>query len=284
MASGFHDIWASISSWFQGLDVREVLKFLGEKLLEGVFQAVAVVVIGWLVLYRQWRQLTQGRSDQVVFSANLLTPIGEPAGRGRSLPAPAPDRAAAPDGRPAPGQRGAAAGDPQPGRAGQPRRPDPRDRGDGRLRDRQRHRQQRGREPGLRIVPARPVAAGRDLRGSEGRPQVLHPGAADPSRRSRPPGVLGLVPRARPGRGMVPLLADRHPPPDRAPLPGGTGAAEGIARRGHQGEPAAAGRSPGASPASPPTRRWASTSTSRSSSRPSPSTGCVIYRRSPSWD
>jgi hypothetical protein len=79
MASGFHDIWASISTWFQGLDARGVLLFLGEKLLEGVLQAVAVVVIGWLVLYRQWRQLTQGRSDQVVFSANLLTPIGEPA-------------------------------------------------------------------------------------------------------------------------------------------------------------------------------------------------------------
>jgi hypothetical protein len=80
MDSGFQDIWASISSWFQGFDAREVLKFLGEKVLEGIFQAVAVVVIGWLVLYRQWRQLTQGRSDQVVFSANLLTPIGEPAG------------------------------------------------------------------------------------------------------------------------------------------------------------------------------------------------------------
>jgi hypothetical protein len=79
MASGFHDIWAAIPSWFQGLDARGILWFLGEKLLEGVFQAVAVVVIGWLVLYRQWRQLTQGRSDQVVFSANLLTPIGEPA-------------------------------------------------------------------------------------------------------------------------------------------------------------------------------------------------------------
>ncbi|MGP0069827.1 MAG: hypothetical protein ACLQGP_40275 [Isosphaeraceae bacterium] len=77
MDSGFHDIWASISSWFQGIDVREVLELLGEKLLEGIFQAVAVVVIGWLVLYRQWRQITQGRSDQVVFSANLLTPIGE---------------------------------------------------------------------------------------------------------------------------------------------------------------------------------------------------------------
>ncbi len=79
MDSGFQDLWASISSWLQGLDVRELLKFLGEKLLEGVLQASAVVVIGWLVLYRQWRQLIQGRSDQVVFSANLLTPIGDPA-------------------------------------------------------------------------------------------------------------------------------------------------------------------------------------------------------------
>ena len=48
---------------------------IGEKLFEGLLQAIAVVVIGWLVVYRQWRQLTQGRSDQVVFSANLLTPI-----------------------------------------------------------------------------------------------------------------------------------------------------------------------------------------------------------------
>ena len=32
-------------------------------------------MIGWLVLYRQWRQLMQGRSDQVIFSANLLTPL-----------------------------------------------------------------------------------------------------------------------------------------------------------------------------------------------------------------
>src|SRR5437762_1091370 len=46
--------------------------------LEGSLQAMAVVVIGWLVLYRQWRQLTQGKSDQVVFSANILTPLGEP--------------------------------------------------------------------------------------------------------------------------------------------------------------------------------------------------------------
>ncbi len=53
---------------------------MAEKLFAGLFQAIAVVVIGWLVVYRQWRQLTQGRSDQVVFSANLLTPIdGEPA-------------------------------------------------------------------------------------------------------------------------------------------------------------------------------------------------------------
>jgi hypothetical protein len=54
--------------------------FVGEKLFEGLLQAIAVVVIGWLVVYRQWRQLTQGRSDQVVFSANLLTPIGGPTG------------------------------------------------------------------------------------------------------------------------------------------------------------------------------------------------------------
>jgi len=79
MASWFNDAWTSIVSWLMGLNARDVLFFLGGKLLEGALQAVAVVVIGWLVLYRQWRQLTQGRSDQVVFSANLLTPLGGPA-------------------------------------------------------------------------------------------------------------------------------------------------------------------------------------------------------------
>src|SRR3954447_20941077 len=77
MAPWTDDLWALIPSWLQGIDARGVLGFIAEKLFEGLLQAVAVLVIGWLVLYRQWRQLTQGRSDQVVFSANLLTPIGE---------------------------------------------------------------------------------------------------------------------------------------------------------------------------------------------------------------
>jgi len=78
MPSWFNDAWAYFLSLLQGIDVRSSLLFLGEKLLAGLFQAVAVVVIGWLVLYRQWRQLTQGRSDQVIFSANLLTPLAAP--------------------------------------------------------------------------------------------------------------------------------------------------------------------------------------------------------------
>ncbi|MGO9468882.1 MAG: hypothetical protein ACLQIB_14915 [Isosphaeraceae bacterium] len=78
MASWFDDAWNSVVSWLLGLNARDVFFFLGGKLLEGLLQALAVVVIGWLVLYRQWRQLTQGRSDQVVFSANLLTPLGGP--------------------------------------------------------------------------------------------------------------------------------------------------------------------------------------------------------------
>jgi hypothetical protein len=85
MASGFYGIGASMVSWFEGIDVWGVSRFIGEKLLEGLLQALAVVVIGWLVLYRQWRQITQGRSDQVVFSANLLTPIGEPSGVGNGV-------------------------------------------------------------------------------------------------------------------------------------------------------------------------------------------------------
>ena len=76
MPSWFNDAWAYFLSLLQSIDVRSALSFLGEKLLEGLLQAVAVVVIGWLVLYRQWRQLTQGRSDQVIFSANLLTLAG----------------------------------------------------------------------------------------------------------------------------------------------------------------------------------------------------------------
>jgi hypothetical protein len=77
MSTWFNDAWASVRSLLQDLDARSMLWFLVEKLFEGLLQALAVVVIGWLVLYRQWRQLIQGRSDQVVFSANLLTPLGE---------------------------------------------------------------------------------------------------------------------------------------------------------------------------------------------------------------
>jgi hypothetical protein len=75
MSSWFDDAWASILSLTSDIDLRSVLSFLGRKLLEGLFQAIVVVVIGWLVLYRQWRQLTQGKSDQIIFSANLFTPL-----------------------------------------------------------------------------------------------------------------------------------------------------------------------------------------------------------------
>jgi hypothetical protein len=89
MPSWFNDAWAYVLSLTADLDLRSVLSFLGRKLLEGLFQAIAVVVIGWLVLYRQWRQLTQGKSDQVIFSANLFTPIEadnpQPAEGGRYL-------------------------------------------------------------------------------------------------------------------------------------------------------------------------------------------------------
>ena len=77
MSTWFNDAWAYVLSLLQSIDARSVLSFLGQKLFEGLFQAVAVVVIGWLVLYRQWRQLTQGKSDQVIFSANLFTPLGK---------------------------------------------------------------------------------------------------------------------------------------------------------------------------------------------------------------
>jgi hypothetical protein len=75
MSGWLNDAWAYLQSLAAGVDLPSVLSFLGRKLLEGLFQAAVVVVIGWLVLYRQWRQLTQGKSDQVIFSANLFTPL-----------------------------------------------------------------------------------------------------------------------------------------------------------------------------------------------------------------
>jgi len=80
MPSWISDAWAYFLSLFQSTDVRSTLSFLSQKLLDGLIQAMAVVVIGWIVLYRQWRQLTQGRSDEVIFSANLLTALGQPPG------------------------------------------------------------------------------------------------------------------------------------------------------------------------------------------------------------
>ncbi len=75
MSTWLNDLSAQIRSLAESVDTRSLLKFVGTKLLEGTFQAATVAVIGWFVLYRQWRQLTQGKSDQVVFSANLLTPL-----------------------------------------------------------------------------------------------------------------------------------------------------------------------------------------------------------------
>jgi hypothetical protein len=80
MRSWFDNIWAYLLSLLSSIDFKSALSIVGQKLVEGLIQAVAVLVIGWLVLYRQWRQLVQGKSDQVVFSANLLTPLRNPDG------------------------------------------------------------------------------------------------------------------------------------------------------------------------------------------------------------
>ena len=287
MASGFHDIWASISSWLQGLDARGVLLFLGEKLFEGLLQAVAVVVIGWLVLYRQWRQLTQGRSDQVVFSANLLTPIGEPdrpAGGWRAVSAPAPDRAAAADGRPAPGQRGAAPGDAQPGRAGHARRPDPRHRGHGRLRDRQRRRQQRRGEPGVRRRSGATSGCWRS-------PARI--GRSSASAASACCWSAATTSTAwRPGTGAASTSWSRN-----GTTSGGSSRStrsRSASRRSRQRQEQARGQDiqqnllplvdrQAHHPAGPRAVAGHQHRGARSSSRPSPSTGSVICRRSPSW-
>jgi hypothetical protein len=76
MPSWLDDAWSSILSWLQGIELESALSFLGRKLLDGLVQGLMVVVVGWVVLYRQWRRLTQGKSDEVIFSANLLTPVG----------------------------------------------------------------------------------------------------------------------------------------------------------------------------------------------------------------
>jgi hypothetical protein len=75
MSSWLQDILIYVRSIFTNFDLRSILSFLGHKLVEGLFQAVVVLLLGWFVVFRHWRQLAQGRSDQVVFSANLLTPI-----------------------------------------------------------------------------------------------------------------------------------------------------------------------------------------------------------------
>jgi hypothetical protein len=73
MGSWFSDAWAYIVSLLPGVDMRTTVIYVAEKLLAGLLQSVAVVAIGWLVLFRQWRQIMQGRSDQVIFSANIIT-------------------------------------------------------------------------------------------------------------------------------------------------------------------------------------------------------------------
>ena len=75
MSTWWNDAWVYVRSLLGDITAGTVLSFLGRKVLEGIVQAGVVVVVGWLVLYRQWRQLTQGKSDQVIFSANLFTPL-----------------------------------------------------------------------------------------------------------------------------------------------------------------------------------------------------------------
>ena len=86
MSTWLSDAWTYLVSLIGDIDAGTMLSLLGRKLLEGIVQAGVVVVVGWLVLYRQWRQLTQGKSDQVIFSANLFTPLAagdQPASDGR---------------------------------------------------------------------------------------------------------------------------------------------------------------------------------------------------------
>ena len=76
MSTWLNDAWASVRSLTRRHRCRELCsRFSDASSSRGLFRPVAVVVVGWLVLYRQWRQLTQGKSDQVIFSANLFTPL-----------------------------------------------------------------------------------------------------------------------------------------------------------------------------------------------------------------
>jgi hypothetical protein len=87
MSDWLSNAWDYLISLTANLELKSVFSFLFGKLLEGILQAIAVVVIGWLVLYRQWRQLIQGRSDQIIFSANLFTALDP-----HDQPAPAGER------------------------------------------------------------------------------------------------------------------------------------------------------------------------------------------------
>ena len=288
MPSGLHDLWASISTWWQGLDARGILLFVGEKLFEGLLQAMVVVVIGWLVVYRQWRQLTQGRSDQVIFSANLFTPLDEPADQpsadGDAVSAPAPNRPAAQDGRPAPGQCGAAPSScvtwpnrPRWSTRSSPPKERPASRSSTTLSTASReawHRHRFGADQWLMAVTCED---------RQGRPQMLHPRAPRSPRRPRAhwhPGS-GAAGTSWSRRGITTGELSRST--RSPPLPGGASAAGTRERPGHQGRTScrwsiARRIIPGFASC-----RWASTSKSPSSNRPFRSTGSDICRRSRRW-
>jgi hypothetical protein len=73
MSSWLRHVWDDLNSLLESFDPKSVVTFIGGRLLQGLIQAITVVGIGWFVLYRHWRQINQGKSDQIVFSANLFT-------------------------------------------------------------------------------------------------------------------------------------------------------------------------------------------------------------------
>ena len=136
MSAWFNELWTSFLAWFQGLAARDVASYIGNKLLEGIFQAIAVRVDRLAravppVAAAHAREIGPGRFFGESADADRRA-RGRQAGGGTLL-ASTSHRSASANGRSASRQCGPAPIDAQPGRAGHSGGSDPGNRKHGRL-------------------------------------------------------------------------------------------------------------------------------------------------------